>query len=72
MLIESLYAGIGIGFMPVFQAACDPRLTEVVPPRPDWSVPLWLVTHVDLDRTAKVAAVVKALCEVASEVSTEA
>ena len=29
-------------------------LTQVTPPRPEWSAPLWLVTHVDLHRTAKV------------------
>jgi hypothetical protein len=36
-------------------------LVQVLPPRPEWEVPLWLVTHVDLHRTAKVQAVVGAL-----------
>ncbi len=69
VLIESLLAGIGIGFMPKFQAAGDPNLHEVMPPHPEWSVPLWLVTHVDLHRTAKVQALVRALVQVASEIS---
>lgn len=67
VLAESLLAGIGIGFMPVFQAAAVPDLREVMPPRADWSVPLWLVTHVDLHRTAKVRAISQALSEVAEE-----
>ena len=67
VLAESLLAGIGIGFMPVYQAETMPDLHEVVPPRLDWSVPLWLVTHVDLHRTAKVRAISRALMNVASE-----
>ena len=67
VLAESLLAGIGIGFMPVFQAASMPDLHEVLPPRADWSVPLWLVTHVDLHRTAKVRAISSALMAVAAE-----
>ncbi|MFT5680529.1 MAG: DNA-binding transcriptional LysR family regulator [Myxococcota bacterium] len=33
VLAESLLAGIGVGFMPVFQAAAIPDLHEVMPPR---------------------------------------
>jgi DNA-binding transcriptional LysR family regulator len=69
VLMESVLAGIGIGFMPVFQAAANPELQEVMALRADWSVPLWLVTHVDLHRTAKVRAVGQALSEVAEEMS---
>ena len=61
VLAESLLAGIGIGFMPIFQAKTNKDLHEVLPPRPDWSVPLWLVTHTDLHRTAKVRAISQAL-----------
>ena len=71
VLMESLLAGIGIGFMPVFQAAAMPELHQVMPPRPDWSVPLWLVTHVDLHRTAKVHAISQALHRVAEEACLE-
>ena len=39
-----------------------------MPPRPDWSVPLWLVTHVDQHRTPKVQAISQALMAVADEV----
>lgn len=53
---DAVRAGAGIGFLPVFEAAPDPDLVEVLPPRPEWAPPLWLVTHVDLHRTGKVQA----------------
>lgn len=43
-------------FFGVHEASDNPDLVQVLPPRDDWSVPLWLVTHVDLHRTAKVQA----------------
>lgn len=46
--------GAGIGFMSKLQAQELGGLTEVVPPRDEWSAPLWLVTHMDLHRTTKV------------------
>lgn len=47
-------AGAGLGFMRVCQGGEDPDLVEVMPARPEWATPLWLVTHVDLHRTLKV------------------
>lgn len=67
VLIESMLAGVGIGFLPVFQAASIEGLHPMMPPRPDWVVPLWLVTHVDLHRTSKVTAISSALSEVAEQ-----
>ena len=46
--------GAGLGFMMAWRAEHDPALVEVLPPRPEWEAPLWLVTHVDLHRTPKV------------------
>ncbi|MEO0664164.1 MAG: LysR family transcriptional regulator [Pseudomonadota bacterium] len=51
---DGVVAGAGIGFLPVKVAERYANLTQICPPRPDWSAPLWLVTHVDLHRTAKV------------------
>jgi DNA-binding transcriptional LysR family regulator len=51
---EAILAGAGIGFLMAYRAAQHPGLVEVMPPRPDWEAPLWLVTHVDLHRTLKV------------------
>jgi DNA-binding transcriptional LysR family regulator len=50
----ALRAGLGMGFHPVRNAASDPDLVEILPPRPEWDGPLWVVTHVDLHRTLKV------------------
>ena len=50
----ALRADAGIGFLPARVAQGDPDLVEVLPPRPEWDSPLWIVTHVDLHRTLKV------------------
>jgi len=60
---EAIGAGIGIGFLPVPYAANITNLRQVWPPREDWSVPLWLVTHVDLHRTEKVQAMLTCIKE---------
>ncbi|MFT3688023.1 LysR family transcriptional regulator [Paenirhodobacter sp.] len=54
-------AGVGIGFMPVVEGRHRGDLVEVMDPLPDWEAPLWLVTHVDLHRTPKVQAALKAI-----------
>ena len=52
-------AGIGVGFVPLENAKSDPNLVEVVPRRRAWSVPMWLVTHMDLHRSPKIQAFVE-------------
>ncbi|MCA8879488.1 MAG: LysR family transcriptional regulator [Rhodobacteraceae bacterium] len=47
---------VGLGFLSVWEAAQHPELVQICMPRDEWSAPLWLVTHVDLHRTAKVQA----------------
>jgi len=59
VLQSAIAAGMGLGFCLTEAATAD--LVQVMPPRPEWEVPLWLVTHVDLHRTAKVQAAVAAL-----------
>ena len=56
---QALLAGMGIGFHPEIYAQKRTDLVEVLAPQPDWVVPLWLVTHTDLHRSAKVQAVLK-------------
>ncbi|MGB0661213.1 MAG: LysR family transcriptional regulator [Mangrovicoccus sp.] len=53
----AILAGVGLGFVPTWEADQHPELIEVVPRRDEWSANLWLVTHVDLHRTAKVQAI---------------
>lgn len=62
---DAIAAGAGIGFVPEWELAMRDDLHEVMPSRDEWSVPMWLVTHVDLHRTAKVQAFLKHLKNVA-------
>ena len=52
----AIRAGAGIGFMNAHDAASHGEMVEIAPERDEWSAPIWLVTHVDLHRTAKVQA----------------
>ncbi len=51
---EAIRNGVGIGFMPL--TGTDPDVVQILPPRPEWAARLWLVTHMDLHRTARVQA----------------
>jgi DNA-binding transcriptional LysR family regulator len=53
-LQDAVIAGAGIGFVMSHALHTHPELVEVVARRDIWSVPLWIVTHVDLHRTTKV------------------
>lgn len=58
---EAILAGAGLGFMLKRMASYHPELVQVLPSREEWAAPLWLVTHVDLHRTAKVQTFLKFL-----------
>ena len=60
---QAVLAGAGIGFLALEEARANPELVELQPPDEAWHVPLWLVTHMDLHRTAKVQALVQYLKE---------
>lgn len=53
---DAVQAGVGIGFLPKDQAQDMADMVEVLPAKEEWRVPLWLVTHMDLHRTAKLQA----------------
>jgi len=53
---EAVLAGAGIGFVTAVDLKRHDILEQVLPQRPEWASKLWLVTHVDLHRTAKVQA----------------
>ncbi|WP_096784486.1 LysR family transcriptional regulator [Rhodobacter sp. CZR27] len=63
-LEDAVRAGAGLGFLPVMSAAGS-DLIEILPPRPEWEAPVWLVTHVDLHRTLKVQSFLNHLKEAA-------
>ena len=69
VLMESLLAGMGIGFMPMYLAENNSELVQILSPKPKWFVPFWLVTHVDVHRTAKVQAISTFLQETANELA---
>ena len=50
----AVISGAGIGMVPIWQAVARNDLVQVLPPRDEWATKIWLVTHVDLHRTAKV------------------
>ena len=56
VITYAVMEGVGLGFVPVWEACRHPELIKVCAARVEWSSPLWLVTHVDLHRTAKVQA----------------
>ncbi len=64
---QAVLAGAGIGFFSVREAARHGDLVQVMGPQEEWTSPMWLVTHVDLHRTAKVQAFLKHLKAYASD-----
>jgi len=53
---DAIRAGAGIGFLSMWAGTDNPDLVAMRPPIPEWDTMIWLVTHVDLHRTAKVNA----------------
>jgi DNA-binding transcriptional LysR family regulator len=58
-------AGLGAAILPCLTADNDPDLMRLLPPEKVRSVPLWLVAHRDLLRTARVRAVMDFLAHIA-------
>ncbi len=60
---DAVLMGAGLGFVPLFEAEARDDLRIVIEPKPEWEVPVWVLTHVDLHRTAKVQSFLTALKE---------
>jgi DNA-binding transcriptional LysR family regulator len=58
---DAIMAGAGIGFLPVWEAEGRDEIVQLLPAREEWTSQTWLVTHVDLHRTAKVQTLVQFL-----------
>lgn len=71
VLDEALLSGLGLGIMATEQARRLGNEVELVHTEADWAIPIWLVTHVDLHRSAKVQAFT-AFLKRAGYLSTEA
>jgi DNA-binding transcriptional LysR family regulator len=63
VLADAVRAGAGLGFVSLASAAQMDGVEAVMPPREAWAPRLWLVTHVDLHRSAKVQALLGFLKE---------
>jgi DNA-binding transcriptional LysR family regulator len=55
---DAVHAGGGIGFLSLWSGKSNPELVQMTPSMPEWDTKLWLVTHMDLHRTAKVQTLV--------------
>lgn len=49
-------SGIGIGLLPCFEGDADPALARLREPEPELRADLWILTHQDLRRAARVRA----------------
>jgi len=54
-------AGLGLAALPCFLADPEPELIRVLPPQPALASELWLVTHPELRRSARVRAFMETL-----------
>jgi len=55
-LHDAINSGAGIGFLTEISGTNSDNLVQVLPPKPEWNITIWLVTHIDLHRSAKVQA----------------
>ncbi|MEM7361025.1 MAG: LysR family transcriptional regulator [Pseudomonadota bacterium] len=58
---QSILNHIGMGFLASFVKPNHPNLVEIMPPREDWNLSLWIIVHKDLYKTEKVAAFLSVL-----------
>ena len=58
---KAVFAGFGIGIIEDYKAKRYGGFHRVLPINKEWSVPIWLVTHVDLHRTEKVQAMLRCI-----------
>jgi DNA-binding transcriptional LysR family regulator len=64
---KAVFAGVGMGIIEDYKAKMYSGFHPVIPPNQEWSVPIWLVTHVDLHRTEKVQAMLRCIKSVREE-----
>jgi len=55
-MVAMLRTGLGIGVLPSFAGAAEPELMPISAPIADLETPLWILTHPDLRRTARIQA----------------
>ncbi len=64
VMVELIRAGVGIGLLPCFVGDRDPELQRVrAAPIDALGLPIWVLTHPDLKRLARVRVLMDFLCE---------
>ncbi|MEO0424490.1 MAG: LysR family transcriptional regulator [Pseudomonadota bacterium] len=64
VLIRAVIGGVGIGFLPQEVAERhEDQVVQVAPPSHHWQARTWVVTHIDLHRSAKVQSFLRTLRE---------
>ena len=58
---KAVFAGVGMGVIEDHKVKTHGGFHRVLPINKEWSVPIWLVTHVDLHRTEKVQAMLRCI-----------
>lgn len=61
-------AGLGVAVLPCYLGDGDDRLTAITPPVDELATDLWLLTHPDLRRTARIRAVLDFVADAAKAV----
>ncbi len=61
VLRRAVKAGAGLGVLPCYAAAGDPRLVRLTPPLDGVNEPLWLLVHPDMKRQPAIRAVMDQL-----------
>ncbi|NOX39629.1 MAG: LysR family transcriptional regulator [Alphaproteobacteria bacterium] len=56
---DAVHEGAGIGFISLLSGGANPDLVAMMERRAEWDTEIWMVTHMDLHRSAKVRAFVK-------------
>jgi DNA-binding transcriptional LysR family regulator len=56
--LDAARMGLGIVSLPCYLADVEPSLVRLFPPEPELGLPLWLIIHSDLRRSARVRALV--------------
>lgn len=57
----AMAARAGVGVLPCYVGDADPRLVRISAPIPDLATDLWMLTHADLRRTARIRALFAAV-----------
>ncbi|CAG1018338.1 HTH-type transcriptional regulator YofA [Burkholderiaceae bacterium] len=70
-IVAMLRTGLGVGVLPSFVAASEPDLVAVSAPIEALATPLWILTHADLRRTARVQVFMQVVGDLLAKALTE-